>query len=157
MTDKLKTYAVSLANFAVVQKYATGDVDVPSAEAIAGEMTILSDAIMEFVEARGRSGWEQKPLGDGDAILQTVRSKPRNAPAKVPGAAPGRASVIPQDELATYIGAAKRSLKDVAEHFSASPGQAQRALEKVNNLASEPGAQVPGKRGKAPTVYFLKP
>lgn len=52
--------------------------------------------------------------------------------------------------------AGKSTLQEIAERFAVSKGVAERALAALGDkVKSEKGINPPGKRGKAPTVYFL--
>lgn len=92
----------------------------------------------------------------GKVGTKEEKAKPTRKPRKEANGATGGKGVDGEALFHFLNTAGKSTLQEIAEHFQVSKGVAERALAALGNkVKSEKGINPPGKRGKAPTVYFL--
>lgn len=95
--------------------------------------------------------------------IGNVPTKPKKAPrksAEPKAATGGKRSGIEPEALKAFIGKSQEgaaSLQQIAENFGVSKGVAKRAVEALGSaVKSATGPAVAGKRGKAPTVFWVE-
>lgn len=148
MNRKFEELSHGIAVQVVAQKIADGRIDAAtvSFEALVAE---FQDAVLKVAE----------DFAEKD---KAPTAKPKKAPRKAaePKAATGgKRTGIEPEALKAFIGksqAGAASLQQIAENFGVSKGVAERAVKSLPAVKSATGPAVAGKRGKAPTVFWVE-
>lgn len=151
MNENAEKSAQSLAMQAVASKYASGDPAVYASlagpERFADDVRLVKEKILELLAAH-LNGPDASP----EKMVSTIRAKNR---AKNTASSTSTASITPEAVTHVLADGQKWSLQDLAVRLGATEGKVTRALKALgSSVKSERGINPPGKRGKAPTVYF---
>ena len=147
MNRKFEELNHGIAVQVVAQKIADGRID-PLADFVL-LVTEFRDAVLKLAEDFGEKA--------------KAPTKPKKAPRKAaePKATTGgKRSGIEPEAIKAFIGKSQEgaaSLQQIADNFKVSKGVAQRALGALGSaVKSATGPAVAGKRGKAPTVFWIE-
>lgn len=144
MNETIEKSAKALAMQAVAARCVGSSTAEYSLEQFSEDVRLLAEKIVELVQASG-----QPP----PTAAKKLARKPRTAASSAPT---GAASVTPGDISRALAGGEKLSLQGLAAKLETTTGKVGRALAALGSaVKSERGINPPGKRGKAPVVYFL--